>query len=511
MSYADAGSEGGYRAPANNGDGALGDPAESAAERAFPRRGYSLWDEDRESTRYLAAETQRSIPYARTIVNRVINERFRALAPSYGVDVTVVAKWALSSLQLRAKRDKRLAAVLAASLLLFCILLILWPWASLAVLPVSVIGAWTLVARESIERANRICANMLRGKFDSSAAPDPPHKRDADRLAMVSKRRSGNLVVFRGNTAFIGSGTRISKEHVVIDVSRSRISQSEPEKSKPKKFTNEDVHAAIISAMKKIGLADARAEERLFVNGKHVHDNLAILPKAKEPPNSSVDYGVLKQAALHPTPDARVYVCVEMPSWQGQLVVTLFARAVHIGGSLYIEWRFHVLRPVWRSFQNVDYLWAESRRRIIMSCCIHSAIEAVPALLGALPRIEINRREARTARKREAKQEHAIDHGQIFDYGAARSIREDAGGVTPQHYFLGRDETMFVLLAQEKLIRAIANFLNKKNVDTGQLESQVKVIVEETNKYYSVHLGDVSNSSVAIGKNSKSSNGDVSK
>jgi len=70
---------------------------------------------------------------------------------------------------------------------------------------------------------------------------------------------------------------------------------------------------------------------------------------------------------------------------------------------------------------------------------------------------------------------------------------------------------MFVLLAQEKLIRAIANFLNKKNVDTGQLESQVKVIVEETNKYYSVHLGDVSNSSVAIGKNSKSSNGDVSK
>src|SRR5712691_9022127 len=100
MSFPDVGPEG-HGTPADNGTETLDSPVTSAAASSFLRRGYSLWDEDRESTRYLAAETQRDVPYAKTIVNRVVNERFRALAPSYGVDVAVVAKWALSSLLLR--------------------------------------------------------------------------------------------------------------------------------------------------------------------------------------------------------------------------------------------------------------------------------------------------------------------------------------------------------------------------------------------------------------------------
>jgi hypothetical protein len=166
---------------------------------------------------------------------------------------------------------------------------------------------------------------------------------------------------------------------------------------------------------------------------------------------------------------------------------------------------------VLKSFQNIDHLWAESRKHIIVDCYKYSALAAVPASLTALPHILMNRREVRAARKKEARQENAIEHGQVFNYGAAQSIREDAGGLTTQHYFLGRDETMSVLLAQEKLIRTIANFLSKKNVDTGQLESQVEVIVSETNKYYSFHLGDVSNSSIAFGKNAQASSGGSSK
>ena len=45
---------------------------------------------DREATRYLAAATQLSISYAETVVARVMREPFRALAPTFGVDVPVV-------------------------------------------------------------------------------------------------------------------------------------------------------------------------------------------------------------------------------------------------------------------------------------------------------------------------------------------------------------------------------------------------------------------------------------
>jgi hypothetical protein len=37
--------------------------------------------------------TQIDIKYAESVVRRVINEPFRSLAPTFGVDVSVVAKW----------------------------------------------------------------------------------------------------------------------------------------------------------------------------------------------------------------------------------------------------------------------------------------------------------------------------------------------------------------------------------------------------------------------------------
>jgi hypothetical protein len=505
MSIMGAWSEEHSSSPSDNGRSKSATLNLEGREPSQTRRGYSLWSEDRESTRYLAAETVHSVSYAEKVVERIINEKFRALAPTYGVDVTVVAKWALSSLRLRVKRDKHLATVLGAGILLLGTLIVLLPWASISVPVITAISAWAIVLHENMVRVRCVCGNMLRGNFQPSAAPKPSDQDAIDRLAMISQRRSGNLVVFRKNKAFTGSGTLISSEHVVIDVSRGASNKDQEKRPKPKRFTNEDVHSAIIAAMKKIGLADARVEERLFVNGRHLHDNPVLLPNPKQPPNTSVDQTVLKQAALHPTPDARVYVCVEMPSWQGQLVVTLFTRAVHVGGSLYIEWRFYVLRPVWGNLQWIDDLWDESRFQILKRYGLESAIQAAPALLGSGAHLVRARRQTRAVRKRATGQERAIDLGQVFDYGALGSIREDAGSRTTQHYFLDRDLVMSVLLAQEKLIRAINTFLIAKNVDTGQLESQIKVIVEATNKYYSVHLGDVTDSVVAIGKGAQAS------
>lgn len=512
MSITDAWSEEHSPSPSNNGRTTSATLDLGGGEPSRKQRGYSLWSEDRESTRYLAAETLYDVPYAEKVVDRIINEKFRALAPTYGVDVTVVAKWALSSLRLRAKRDKHLATALGAGILLIGTLLVLLPWVSLSVPVITVISAWALVLHENIVRVRCVGGKMLRGNFEPSKAPEPSDQDAVDRLKMISRRRSGNLVVFRNNKAFVGSGTLISSEHVVIDVSRGASNKEQKKRPKPKRFTNEDVHSAIIAEMKKIGLTDACVEERLFVNGRHVHDNPALLPDPKQPPSTSVDQAVLKQAALHPTPDARVYVCVEMPSWQGQLVVTLFTRAVHLGGSLYIEWSFYVLRPVQRDLQWIDNLWDESRWKIFLVYGWKSAIQAAPALFGSWARLIRARCQARAVRKRVIGQERAIDLGQVVDYGASGSIREGAGGRTAQHYFLGRDQVMSVLLAQEKLIRAINRFLIAKNVDTGQLESQVKFIVEATNKYYSVHLGDVTDSVIAIGEGAQaaSSSSDTS-
>jgi hypothetical protein len=96
------------------------------------------------------------------------------------------------------------------------------------------------------------------------------------------------------------------------------------------------------------------------------------------------------------------------------------------------------------------------------------------------------------------RQARAIQNGYVFDYGAQKSIRELACGKRRRHYFLARDENMYVLLAQQTLTRAVEIFLSGRNVDLGQYKDQVKVIFDN-----SIKVGDISNSSgVNIGNNS---------
>jgi hypothetical protein len=183
------------------------------------------------------------------------------------------------------------------------------------------------------------CGRAARGS-------EPRYQWVRERIDAVSARRRGNLVIFQRKRAFVGSGGRLSREHVVIDVSRGRkVKNGKPQR--PRDFTHADVHSALVSAMRKLGFSDMKVEERLFVNGRHLKGNRTFLPRGEAaPPAASVAPGLLLEATQHPTPDARTYVCVEMPGWQGQLVVTLFVRAVHAGGSLYIEWEYHVLPPL---------------------------------------------------------------------------------------------------------------------------------------------------------------------
>ena len=95
----------------------------------------------------------------------------------------------------------------------------------------------------------------------------------------------------------------------------------------------------------------------------------------------------------------------------------------------------------------------------------------------------------------------------MFDYGARRSIREDACGRQRHHYFLARDETMYILLAQQTLIRAVENFLDEHGVDLGQFNDQVKIILDK-----SINVGNISDSSgVVVGDNSSASVNDSSK
>jgi hypothetical protein len=498
----------------NGHNGSAGNGKLAQEPRTFPENGnadfhrYSLRDGDRETTRYLSAKTLIDVEYASNVVHSIVHEPYRALAPAYGADVTVVARWAIDSLRRRMRRDVSLTVIIFAGVALYWALYILWSsiwWIPVGVL-VTLAIAFAIVAREHWVRWHEILAGqMLHGNFDPAAAPAPEDPNARQRLLAVAQRRDGNVVVFRHRAAFRGSGRSLGREQMVIDVSQGK-SETDGTVKIPQPFTNSEIHGAFIDAIADIKLRDMCIKERMFINGRHVQGHLDLQRDPLEPPYSLVSDGALRRATEHPAADARVYVCAEVHGWQGQQVVTLFARAVHTGGLLYIEWSFYVLPPIERRLMaEVDRLHEKSAvemLRVTLFKCLYTApFELLRSPFAVLKMM------SRTVRWKalEVTQARHIRSGQIFDYGALPSIREDASQKSGSaHFFLERDAIMYVLLMQKSLLREIGNFLDRHDIALVEFEEQAKIIVDASYKNYNVHLGEVSNASIAIGESAQS-------
>lgn len=474
---------------------------------------YSQRDNDRETTRYLSAATQINLDYARAVVARVVHEPYRALAPAHGADVTVVARWALNSLGRIARRDAILTITLIAGIffaVLFGVVIQASAWVVLAAVLIMFVLAFFCVAYEYWVRWYEILAGqMLREDFDPAAAPPPATERVNERLQAATDRKSGNLVVFAGQSAFIGSGNKLAQEQIVIDVGAVKEEdEGEDSASEPIPFTNTDLHVAIAKAIENLNLPGLNVMPRVFVNGRHVRGNAELQRHPEEPPLASVADGLLRGAAEHPTADARTYVCAEIHGWQGQLVVTMFARAVHTGGWLYIEYSFYLLPPINAAYTGVvDSLYAESLGLRLRKVWAWSALRAVPYLLKSPFSLARQRAQERAWNARESVQGYLIRRGQSFDYGAIRSIREEACKGGSRHYFIQRDITMYLLLLQKSLLREVEYFLADHNIGTAEFKEQAKVIIQESYNNYSVHIGKVSDSTFAMGDKAKASGG----
>ena len=473
---------------------------------------FSRGDVAHETTRYLAAATQVDLGYARTVRRLIVSDPFHALAPVYGADPVVIARWALSALRRRFRRDAVLAMMFFGTVGISLILQAVqpqpaWIWAFAIVLLIAVVG---VVTREKFQIRRILMTRMRREVFNPADAPKAGNAKVSRRLGTVADRRDGNLVIFQGNSPFAGAGRQVQPWHLVLDVSRG-TKLGDGTRRKPDEFTSTDLHAELIDAFSQMGLPDAHAEERLFVNGRYIQHNPDLLPgwKPPGPPLARVSDRVLRQAALHPTPDARVYVCLEMPGWQGQLVTTLFARAVHAGGSLYIEWSFHVLPPLSKLFPDIDEFYNEPAVEQLGKAVWRGLLCAIPAFLKSPFTLAWYGWQWSKKKARRGLQSWKIGRGQVFDYGAARSIRENASGFSSQDPFIEHDQNMAIWLAQETLLQAVENFLVEHHIDIGEFEGQVQVINYSTQKSFnlqSFNVGNVSGAGIVIGNKSAATN-----
>jgi hypothetical protein len=447
-----------------------------------------------ETTRYLSAATQRDLKYAQLVVRRLVGEPFRAIAPTAGVDVVVVARWALVALRRRAQRDAVLTCVLGLG--------VLAAWLAGNWLPILVmlVSAVMVVGRERwLVQHGVVARQMLRDRFDPASAPSFRSRSVERRLSVLERQQDGNLIVFQGQKAFVGSGRQVRYNRLVINVyAGKRGKDGKPRRPIP--FTNQELHNAVVDALDRMGFPGLRVKERLYVSGQHLADKPQLLPDDLAPPVASVGRELLDQGAMYPTPDARTYVCAEVGGWKGQLVVSLFVRAVQARGSLHVDWTFRVLPPLNFNFLSLDTLYDLPKARQLLNTAATSMMRAIPALL--LAPVHIIRYSTRPliGQSRRRGQSYKIRHGLVFDYGSLESIRESASGYNRLHYFLAQDEWTYVLLAEHTLLRALGTFLDERKVDLEHFKSQENTFIKNVNN---TKFKDFTAENIAAGKNAR--------
>jgi hypothetical protein len=436
------------------------------------------------------------LKYAQLVVRRLIGEPFRAIAPTAGADVVVVARWALAAMRRRARRDAALTCVLVLGVLATWLAGNWLPILGMLVLAAVVVGReWWLVQHGVVAR------QMLRDRFDPGTAPSFRSKNVERRLNVLEHQQGGNLIVFRGKKAFVGSGRQVRYNRIVIDAYVGKRGKD----GKPKRpilFTSQELHDAIFDALDRMGFPGLKVEERLYVGGQHLADKPQLLPNDLAPPVASVERKLLEHGAMHPTPDARTYVCAEVGGWKGQLVVSLFVRAVQAHGMLHVDWTFRVLPPLSLNFLLLDTLYDLPKARQLISTAVAGIMWAIPDLLFAP--VQIIRYSARPliAQSRKKGQAYKIQHGLVFDYGSLESIRESASGYNRLHYFLAQDEWTYVLLAEHTLLSALGTFLDEHKVDLEKFKSQESTFIKNVNR---TKFQDFTAKNIAAGKKARAS------
>ena len=249
-----------------------------------------------------------------------------------------------------------------------------------------------------------------------------------------------------------------------------------------------------------MGFPELRVGERLFVNGEHVSADSRLLPDQFGPPSADAPPDLLEKGCVHPTPEARTYLCAEIGGWKGQLVVSLFARAVQANGSLQVEWLFNVLPPLHSGLLQVDQHYEQRRIKQFTKATAIGISWFIPALISAPVTFARYAAVPLTDKIRERKGAYRIRNGYVFNYGSPRSIRENPASFKRPYDFVVGDELTFIYLAEHTMLRALGRFLKAHNVDMKQYEKQARTLIKKVNKY---NVGKVKASNVAIGTKSR--------
>ncbi|YCK38470.1 hypothetical protein ACNF49_31780 [Actinomadura sp. ATCC 39365] len=422
-------------------------------------------------------------------IRSILHDRFRAVAHSPGVDLATMLKYGLMARRRQHVRDALLAVLAVATLALLSSPLVLLP----------LFLAWLVVFAELYDaHESVILTKLTRASFDPAEAPLPSSPALRDHLVDIADRGAGNVTVFADYSPFVGYGSRINSWSFTMNVAKARPGETVVP------FAVGELYDRVATEIAALGLPGLTVGDKLFVNGLDLRYETdpelqaAVLPDALLPPVPTVSERFIHRLRDNPRTRARPYLTVSVTGWEGEVVISIFLRFVLLAekGMMFTEAGYSLLPPLREAYRDVDRLVncapSERMARIALSALRRTAGGLVLALPNTLAALSEPRR-----RRRQQKASIKAIRGHTFNYGAAYTPREHATDHLYHRYFQQLDKEMYVKAAEQRIMDAVADFLEEHNVDVSDLRDRQTTILN--NGIFVTGQAQVTGGSMAAG------------
>jgi hypothetical protein len=456
-----------------------------AVQPADPATGAPAWTE---TTRLMCAAAYLESTFAQEVIEEVVDEPFRAVRVPEGVDIVPVVKHCLAARRQKAIRDTVLLVTLVVA-----ILLALTTGKLLTFVVLGFLVGWITVAADLWSSTFNVATKKLSAtQFRPEEAPDTADATAMARLADLSRRQRGNLVVYSGFNPFSSAGFDLDGWSFVLDLRKGaeRLGQ----RAEPTAFDATEIYDAVTDNLVKLDIAGFSVDDRVFVHGSDIRDDRALLPDIVGRPATDVTPEALAGLVQSPTHRIRHYRSFRVLDWRGELVVTLFLRLSIANGRLFAELSRFVLPPLRPEYRRIDGIDQEITLKQVAGIVRRSLAMTFP--LGLRSTTAVVRPLLRL--QQQAKRERQVKRDYFYDYGSRPTALDRARSTDYTRYFQKLDKEMYVKLFDRTVLDAIVDFLDAHGVDTTELAERRETII---NHGIMVPGGSVQAHNLAVGQN----------
>jgi hypothetical protein len=299
------------------------------------------------------------------------------------------------------------------------------------------------------------------------------------RLAAINAQMDGNTVIYSGRRPFVGSGMVLRRWDLTKRLVRSADSSvsgvptmSEAEREFPTPpFTAGEITAHVRDEIAQFN-ADALTD-RPSPN-LTVHDRVFVAGTEISRYRRHTGPDALVEIIRNPSAAERRYLAIQVVSWRGELVTTVYVHFAVQGKSLYVELHLTGLLPCDDRFQVIDEVGGTGPGAVVRDAA--RALLAAPSLVASAPRnllhacVDVYRLSFADDLER-------IRLRRGYDYGAAIGIRELGASPASRDPMRVQGIMKYGQLIERRVLASILDFLEHHGVDVTDYRQQSLTIL----------------------------------